>query len=74
MLDRQVIAEYLFQELKENEIKLPKSINKTELVEAFSQFTEDDYYEWLKDNFAAFFNDYNPDWTWIAKYISKHQK
>lgn len=72
MLDRQVVKEFLNYKLEG--IPIPKSIKKKELVEAFCQFTEDDYYEWLKDNFATFFNHYNPDWTWIKKYIAEHKK
>jgi len=28
---------------------------------------EDDYYEWLKDNFKSFFDHGNPDWEWIRE-------
>jgi hypothetical protein len=73
MLDRQVVKEFLFQELKERETNVPKFINKKELIEAFCQFTEDDYYEWLKDNFKTFFNHGNPDWTLIGDYIKEHK-
>jgi len=30
---------------------------------------EDDYYEWLKDNFKPFFDHGNPDWEWIRERI-----
>ena len=72
MLDRQVVKEFLNYKLEG--IPIPKSIKKKELVEAFCQFTEDDYYEWLKDNFKTFFNHYNPDWVWIKNYIAEHKK
>ena len=73
MLDREVVEEFVFGELKDIGLRIPKSINKKELVEAFCQFTEDDYYEWLKDNFASFFNHGNPDWDWMKEYMQKHK-
>ena len=74
MLDRKVVEEFILERLKENKIAIPKYINKKDLVEAFCQFTEDDYYEWLKDNFATFFNHWTPDWYWINEYIAEHKK
>jgi len=71
MLDRKVVKDFLMEELKEAEISIPRDIDKTKLVEAFCQFTEDDYYEWLKDNLKSFFNHYNPDWNWIKEKLSK---
>jgi len=37
------------------------------LADAFFIYLEDDYNEWLKDNFKSFFNHGNPDWRWIRK-------
>ena len=54
MLDRKVVREFLDEELKE--IEIPEDIFKEALVEAFCKYVEDDYYEWLKDNFKSFFN------------------
>ena len=34
-------------------------------VEIPTTICEDDYYEWLKDNFKSFFNHGDPDWEWI---------
>ena len=67
MLDRTVIAEFLDDKLEDLEV--PKDISKDALVEAFCQYTEDDYYEWLKDNFKSFFNHGNPDWDWVREKI-----
>jgi len=67
MLDRKVIEEFLFEEIEEKSI--PRRINKQELVEAFCQFVEADYYEWLRDNSNSFLNHGNPDWEWIEKFI-----
>jgi len=67
VLDRKVIREFLDEELKE--IEIPEDIFKEALVEAFCKHIEDDYYEWLKDNFKSFFNYGNPDWQWIREKI-----
>jgi len=71
MLDRKVIENFLEEEIKDWGILIPKRIDKKKLVEAFCIFTEDDYYEWLKDNFKSFFNRGNPDWDWIEKKLAK---
>jgi len=69
MLDREVVKEFLEEELEE--IEIPKDISFDELVEVFCQYTEDDYYEWLKDNFKSFFNHGNPDWEEIKRKIKQ---
>jgi len=38
-------------------------------VEAFCQYVEDDYYQWLKDNFKSFFEHGEPDWEWMREKI-----
>ena len=65
MLDRDVVGEFLDCELEGMEI--PEDISREALVEAFCQYVEDDYYEWLKDNFKSFFEHGSPDWEWIRK-------
>ncbi len=65
MLDRDVVEEFLDCELEG--IEIPADISKEQLVEAFCQYVEDDYYEWLKDNFKSFFDHCNPDWEWIRE-------
>jgi hypothetical protein len=65
MLDRTVVEEFLDCKLEGLEIEIPEDISKEQLVEAFCQYTEDDYYEWLKDNFKSFFEHGEPDWEWI---------
>ncbi len=72
MLDRMVVKEYLEEELEEKDIELPKDIPKQTLVETFCRYTENDYYEWLKDNFKSFFNHGNPDWNWIKERIKQY--
>ena len=69
MLDRDVVEEFLDCKLKELEIEISKDISKEQLVEAFCQYVEDDYYEWLKDNFKSFFEHGEPDWEWIREKI-----
>jgi hypothetical protein len=74
MLDRYVVKELLEEEFEERGIKLPKGISKKTLTEAFCKFTEDDYYEWVKDNFETFFNYGNPDWDWIKERIEHYSR
>jgi len=69
MLDRDVVEEFLDCKLEELELKIPKDISKEQLVEAFYHYVEDDYYEWLKDNFKFFFEHGEPDWDWIREKV-----
>ena len=69
MLDRVAVEEFLDCKLKELKIRIPGDINKEALVEAFCQYVEDDYYEWLKDNFKSLFGDGETDWDWIRARI-----
>lgn len=71
MLDRKVVEDFLLEKMKDAEIDIPEGIDKRKLVEAFCRYAEDDYYEWLKDNFKSFFNHGNPDWNWIEEMIAK---
>jgi len=74
MLDRSVVEEFLDREFEEDDWEIPEDIPKDALVEAFCQYTEDDYYEWLKDNFKSFFNHGNPDWDWIRGKIRAYEQ
>jgi len=67
MLDRKVVKEFLQDEL--DDIEVPNDIYFDKLVETFCKFTEDDYYEWLKDNFKTFFNHGNTHWDWVRERI-----
>jgi hypothetical protein len=69
MLDRDVVQEFLEERLEEVEIKLPKDIKMEDLTEVFCLYTEDDYYEWLKDNYKSFFE--GMDWNWIRERIKQ---
>jgi len=71
MLDREVIEEFLRCKFEDLKIEIPEDIDKKTLVEAFCQYVEDDYYEWLKDNFKSFFNHGDPDWKWTKERIRK---
>lgn len=72
MLDREVVKEFLNEELRGMEI--PKDIFKEALAETFCKYVEDDYYDWLKDNFKSFFNNGNPDWQGIRERIKKYRE
>jgi hypothetical protein len=72
MLDRTVVKQFLKDKFDEVDIDIPKDISKRNLVETFCLYTEDDYYEWLNDNFKSFFNCSNPDWKLIRELIKKN--
>jgi hypothetical protein len=74
MLDRQVVEDFIDTEFEEGDWEIPDNINKDALVEAFCQYTEDDYYEWLEDNFKSFFSHGDPDWNWIKERIKTYEK
>ena len=74
MLDRMVVEELLEDEFEDLELETPDYIEKEALVEAFCQYVEDDYYEWVKDNFRSFFNHGDPDWDWIKGRIEHYSK
>ncbi|MCJ7788853.1 MAG: hypothetical protein MUP69_01490 [Candidatus Atribacteria bacterium] len=69
MLDKKVVREFLDEELKE--IEIPDDITNEAIVETFCNYVEDDYYEWLKDNFKSFFNYGKPDWQLIRERIEE---
>lgn len=72
MLDRAVVEEFIDSEFEDMELEVPDDIVKEALVETFCRYVEDDYYEWLKDNFASFFEHGNPDWDWIRERIDHY--
>ena len=72
MLDRNVLKIFLAEKLVE--IEIPKNISFEKLLETFCKYTENDYYEWLKDNFKSFFNHGEPDWNWVRKQIKCYSK
>jgi len=72
MLDRAVVEGFLDDEFEDLELEIPGDIEKEALVEAFCQYVEDDYYEWLKGNLASFFEHGNPDWDWIRGRIDHY--
>jgi hypothetical protein len=74
MLDSGAVKEFLDERFEDLEIGIPKDITGDVLVETFCKYVEDDYYEWLKDNFKSFFNHGDPDWVWIRKRIENYSK
>ncbi len=74
MLDRAVVEEFLDEQFKDTDFEIPDDISISTLVETFCLYTEDDYYEWLKDNFKSFFNHGDPRWNWIRGRIEYYKK
>jgi len=74
MLDRQVVEEFIADEFKDSDLEVPGDIPMSTLVETFCLYVEDDYYEWLQDNFKSFFDHGDPDWDWIRERITHYTK
>ena len=74
MLDRKIVGELLDNEFDDIDLEIPQDISRSTLVETLCQYTEDDYYEWLKDNIKSFFDHGNPDWNWIRNKIKHYEK
>jgi hypothetical protein len=72
MLDRDVVQEFIEERFEEVKIQIPKEIKMEDLTEAFCLYTEDDYFEWLKDNYKSFFDGSN--WNWIKERIQHYKK
>ena len=72
MLDRDVVQEFLEERFKEDGTQIPKEVKIDDLIEAFCLYTEDDYYEWLKDNYKSFFESL--DWNWIKERIQHYKQ
>jgi len=63
MLDREVIKDFLIAEF-EDICPIPDGINLDKLAEDFSVYVENDFYQWLKDNFKSYFDPID-DWESI---------
>ena len=74
MLDRAVVEEFLECNFDDWDLEIPEDISRDALIEAFCQYTEDDYYEWLKDNLRSFFDHGDPDWEWIRGKLTSREK
>ncbi len=74
MLDKEAIKAFLDWEFEELGLQVPADIPRDALVEAFCQYIEDDYHEWLKDNFKSFFKPKKPDWDWIREKIKANEE
>ena len=72
MLDRLVVKEFLESQMEDIDLTIPGDIDQELLVEAFCQYTEDDYYEWLKYNYNSFFNHGDVDWEWVRERVRAH--
>jgi hypothetical protein len=71
MLDREVIKEFLISRFKENN-PIPDDIDLNKLVEDFSIYVENDFYEWLKDNFKSYFYQTEFDWESVKDKLQKN--
>ncbi len=74
MIDRDSIEEFLDTEMEYLELEVPTDIPKGALVDAFYDYIEAEYHEWLRENFTAFFNDGDPDWDWIREQIGANEE
>ena len=74
MLDRTFIEELLDWEFEGLDLDIPEDIPREASIEAFCQYAEEDYYEWLKDNFRSFLDYGNPDWNQIIEKIRTNEE
>ena len=74
MLDREAVEVFLDTELEYLEVEVPPDIPKDVLVEAFCEYVEEDYQQWLRENLASFFNDGEPDWDWIRERLEADEE
>ena len=74
MLDRDSVEEFLDSEMGYGEIEVPPDISKADVVDAFYNYIETEYYEWIRENYMAFFNDGDPDWDWIKEQIGSYEE
>jgi len=69
MLDRDVVQEFLEESFEEDKIQIPKDIKIEDLTKDFCLYCENDYYEWLKDNYKSFFDGF--DWNGIKERMQR---
>lgn len=63
MLDREVIKEFLVAQFEDEDgDAIPEDIDLDKLAEDFSIYIENDYYEWLKDNFKSYL--FQTEFSW----------
>ncbi len=74
MLDREIIEALLDWEFEDLDLEIPEDIPKEAVIEAFCQYVEEDYYEWLKDNLRSFFDHDNSIWNRIIEKIRANEE
>jgi len=74
MLDRTVIEALLDWEFEGLDLEIPEDIPREAVIEAFYQYVEDEYYEWLKDNLRSFFDHGSPAWNRIIEKIRANEE
>ncbi len=74
MLDRTIVEQLLDWEFDGLDWEIPEDISKEAVIEAFYQYAEEDYYEWLEDNLRSFFDHDNPVWNRIIEKIRANGK
>ena len=74
MLDREAVEKFLDSEREYLEVEIPQDIPKGALVDAFCEYVEEDYYQWLRQNLASFFNDGDLDWDWIREKLEAYEE
>jgi len=74
MLDREDVKEFLRDQFTDLKMEVPEDLDADSLADAFCKYTEDDYYEWLRDNFKSFFNHGDPDWVHIREKIAQYAR
>lgn len=71
MLDREVVKEFLINQFEDFE-PIPEFIDSDKLTEDFCIYVENDYYEWLKDNYKSYFFRTEFSWDNILNRLEKN--
>lgn len=51
MINKEIVRQLFIEEIKDQNISIPKNINNDRLENHFIKFLEDDFYDWFKSNF-----------------------
>ena len=67
MINKEIVRQLFIEEIKDQNIAIPKNINNDRLENHFIEFLEIDFYDWFKSNFNNYISDQvSSDWENIG--------